>query len=422
MSYTKQNFSNGQVLTATHLNKIEDGLSNISYNDLQDKPCYTAIGMVDIVPETTLTFNDDSNGILPTAPDLTTGNEYTVVWNGTEYKCIAQDAVAEGMRIGVGIGDLSVMMGEESTGEPFVIVAVDPSMSETLGATNMCVALDGSTTATISVVGICEAVHKLDNKYLDFDWFPTTENGCLLNDRRGLVSGDILYGFNKTTLEDIDSVVVVCDHVRYTCTVYKDLELWLIGNIGALTGISTGEPFYINVTGNNSQIQFMDENEHDVYIFDPNGIGTVYNKMPSEFMPPDSVFFVYFDMKSADNITCLNATFGDVQAAMAQNKLVIGVYANTNSRKTYYMLADGSTDATLYFTKNGYRTNTNGVETIIWHNSSTSTDTPITVKREYFANVEVLSNGVRYILLHNTNGRKVRIGVDAANKLYVEDI
>ena len=38
MAYEKQNFENGQVLKAEHLNHIEDGIVNQSYNDLKDKP------------------------------------------------------------------------------------------------------------------------------------------------------------------------------------------------------------------------------------------------------------------------------------------------------------------------------------------------------------------------------------------------
>lgn len=38
MAYTKQNFEDGQVLNAEHLNKMEDGIVNQSWNDLKDKP------------------------------------------------------------------------------------------------------------------------------------------------------------------------------------------------------------------------------------------------------------------------------------------------------------------------------------------------------------------------------------------------
>lgn len=38
MSYEKLGFEKGQVLKAEHLNHIEEGISSVSWNDLQDKP------------------------------------------------------------------------------------------------------------------------------------------------------------------------------------------------------------------------------------------------------------------------------------------------------------------------------------------------------------------------------------------------
>jgi hypothetical protein len=40
MSYNKLGFTSGQTLKAEHLNHMEDGIANISWNDLTDKPFY----------------------------------------------------------------------------------------------------------------------------------------------------------------------------------------------------------------------------------------------------------------------------------------------------------------------------------------------------------------------------------------------
>lgn len=40
MSYNKLGFTKGQTLKAEHLNHMEDGIANVSYNDLTDKPFY----------------------------------------------------------------------------------------------------------------------------------------------------------------------------------------------------------------------------------------------------------------------------------------------------------------------------------------------------------------------------------------------
>jgi len=51
---------------------------------------------------------------------LELGKTYVITWDGTEYTCAAQDlsVIAEGA---VGVGDISLLIGGDSTGEPFAI-------------------------------------------------------------------------------------------------------------------------------------------------------------------------------------------------------------------------------------------------------------------------------------------------------------
>lgn len=95
MSYTKQNFENGQVLTAEHLNNMEDGIkavseeiANYSWNDLKDKPF--GEGATEILPLSDVSFVFDesygsSNAIIENNVPLTIGDTLRVTWDGIEY-------------------------------------------------------------------------------------------------------------------------------------------------------------------------------------------------------------------------------------------------------------------------------------------------------------------------------------------------
>lgn len=93
--YEKQNFIDGQVLKAEHLNKIEDGIVNQSWNDLKDKPFGDGFG-------DTVTFDGNTEGkicvdgmmykvsnAVPTYADFLKGG--TVVMNGEEVALVAED-------------------------------------------------------------------------------------------------------------------------------------------------------------------------------------------------------------------------------------------------------------------------------------------------------------------------------------------
>lgn len=97
MSYTKQNFENGQVLTAEHLNNMEDGIKAVS-EEIAD------LIVTDGTPDT-LTFDGNTDGLasvdgvwfkvsdaVPTYADFVNG--VSIVANGAKYD-IAADAVSE---------------------------------------------------------------------------------------------------------------------------------------------------------------------------------------------------------------------------------------------------------------------------------------------------------------------------------------
>lgn len=130
MSYEKQNFKNGPVLTAEHLNNMEQGIEEAAVQTdwnqtddtapdfLKNKPFGDEL--VEIIPETEV-VSEDLDGMFGTMlnPALFTGNESQLViaFDGTEYVCDAIDS-GEGYPI---FGNMSLIGGDD-TGEPFVVV------------------------------------------------------------------------------------------------------------------------------------------------------------------------------------------------------------------------------------------------------------------------------------------------------------
>lgn len=119
----------------------------------------------ELLPEITAAVDPDNDymGMLPDVVDVQVGQTYTVRWNGKDYICTAQAFDMDGLLMSA-LGDLGLMTGGESTGEPFAIVLIDAATAALAGVGVQVYALDGSTTATFSITG--EVVDTLDAKFL----------------------------------------------------------------------------------------------------------------------------------------------------------------------------------------------------------------------------------------------------------------
>lgn len=156
MAYTKQNFTDGQVLKAEHLNNIEDGIVNQTYDDLKDKPFGDEL--VEVVSEMTF-VGEEMDGVffvmLPPFPAENT--PILVTFDGVEYDCPYRSSI-----YGVGgYGNLDIMFmdGEYDTGEPFYI---EPSG---IFAGAPLIAVSDANSHTLSISGT--SVKKIKSKYVD---------------------------------------------------------------------------------------------------------------------------------------------------------------------------------------------------------------------------------------------------------------
>ena len=116
---------------------------------------------------------------------LKAGYPYTVVYNGTEYKCVCKSAVIEDLG-SINYLGYNYIFGGENTGDPFAIFSINGMTY--FGNTNA--------NATIRIIEGGELVHKIDKKYIpdiDIDAVPTTRkvNGKALSSDITLTASDV---------------------------------------------------------------------------------------------------------------------------------------------------------------------------------------------------------------------------------------
>ena len=96
------------------------------------------------------------------------GEEYTVSWEGTEYKCICTEFATEEITM-LTLGNIGAVLGGESTGEPFVILtdlSEQGKQSISAKTTATIAPLDGAIHPDVKITGLTDAVHELAPKYI----------------------------------------------------------------------------------------------------------------------------------------------------------------------------------------------------------------------------------------------------------------
>ena len=126
-----------------------------------------------ILPTVTLEPIPDMDGQMAIADvlEILVGEEYTVNWNGTEYKtkCVMPNVSGEEAEFYAGaLGNVG-LLGGEMTEEPFLIVAIVKEAVADVGIGALVFPIDGSASATVSITGFKGKFQKIDNGYIDLD-------------------------------------------------------------------------------------------------------------------------------------------------------------------------------------------------------------------------------------------------------------
>lgn len=139
-----------------------------SWNDLADKPFYEEAGTQTLLPEQEVSGFSSGQVALACSGELVVGENYTVAWDGTEYRCTAFDVPDIG---GVAIGN-GAMAGLSDTGEPFIVgyapaygwICLALYYSETNGWTTYPI-----DTRRIGIIHETAVIKPLDAKYLPME-------------------------------------------------------------------------------------------------------------------------------------------------------------------------------------------------------------------------------------------------------------
>lgn len=123
-----------------------------SWNDLTDKPFYSEIKKIELLPETT-TIATDKGGVLRlligAAPAPTIGETYEITLDGTTY--VLEAGSLDGVAF---VGNLSIAGMSDDTGEPFV-------WADGLFAVNY-----SADSYTVKIVGNGKEYHCMDSGYI----------------------------------------------------------------------------------------------------------------------------------------------------------------------------------------------------------------------------------------------------------------
>ena len=157
------------------------------WENVENKPF--GEGIVPLVDNQTIPL-DEGQGIIEMPTPLSEGKEYTVIYNGTEYKRTATLFTVEGMGTGITIGNTAILGGDD-TGEPFTIVYSD--------GMHMIAALDGSEEIVLTIRGL--GIKRIDKVYIQ-DNAVTLYVDSLYRDGINYIYKDRYFG-EKLTLEEL---------------------------------------------------------------------------------------------------------------------------------------------------------------------------------------------------------------------------
>lgn len=216
---------------------------------------------LEILPETTAEF-DTETGVftIPIIPDfsLIHGQEYIVVYNGSEYSCQAMYMEDAGHK-GYILGNHLAFEGTGDTGHPFLI-SIDTDLL--FGA---CAPLDGSTSVTLSIKESKPVT--IPPKYLP-KGIGYSEEKVILPETTVEIDPEAGAGVipHEFTVEGGKKYNVMYNGVEYAdCDCIEDEGILVLGNAGAITeGLPvTNHPFLLAHTPEGG----MDENGNPIFIW-----------------------------------------------------------------------------------------------------------------------------------------------------------
>jgi hypothetical protein len=328
-----------------------------SWTDLENKPFYSEVKEIEILPLTQAREYIQPWGsvgpetvrfIISNAIDgVNVGETYTVTYNGVNYECVGQ---AFEDTIIVRLGNFSDF-GGNGNGEPFAMEIVPVSDVENLGYGAMIMSLEGATSVTVGIKQIKEVVTQISGKYVEgmgyaektlVDIIPE----CTLtrsDTSPFFVTPDMVANLILTGFVVGEEYTVTCNGTEYKtkAQIIEGMGVTAIGNIGGFTGgINTGEPFVIaNYSGQYYIVFYLDDT---VTTLDLKVTGNIvdFYKINENYLPQADFhkngcvnYYSVFDVVKGGYLTLeIGSTiYGDIEEALEKHALPPEVNYNNNT-------------------------------------------------------------------------------------------
>ena len=280
--------------------------------------------------------------ILPNVLNLVEGQTYYVTWDGEEYECVCKKAAVtiNGASMEALLIGNRVFVGEDNTGEPFVMGTIISPMNISLAVT-FSSNVEDTFEYTFKIEETTETIHKLDNKYLDLAWLPymvKTAGKTLFDETVHFSSGgsmnreEVPFTITpgKTYFVTWEGVEYECvaKHTEWSTNAEDRLPVDYIGNLSLADSSeeNSGEPFVLYIWGN--YIFVIDNDtikDAESHVKVAEG-GLKPNKMPAEFLP-EAVTYDLAGMGMPTLVTGEDVTLelGEEAAAEVREHLLNGV-------------------------------------------------------------------------------------------------
>lgn len=327
---------------------------------------YTEGEMAEILPECQPVF-DGTTG-LPNAGYITQpfaliiGERYTVVFNGTEYKCVCQDAGALGEMYS-GVPGL-MNEGVDVETEEGLVFGILNTGGGSGGVYGLIVLPAEPTEAVTLSIRTDEIHHPIPSELLP-EGVPYVYKGYLLEETDAVESTDPTFGKNwvitkSPSLTVGETYTIIYNGVPYDCVCDSgdDYNLgfakgaFLMGNKAAIGGTNTGEPFAMVVFPSIQIVSLDLTGATSVRI----GImGKVGNKMDDRCMPDTArVLVVKFAEREDGNLVSTSHTREQIIKELRRGIPVVGNVEMQYSFSTVLLFTTGS-DGYVVDVYNGYR-------------------------------------------------------------------
>lgn len=406
----------------------------IKQEHLPDGYPYSEVSEGFVLPETTIeTVTENGEAALTETLGLVEGNTYTVNWNGTAYNCVCAKAEMDGdgdgvvdMQLGLGIGDIGLVTGGSSTGEPFVIIELSPAYAAELGVPTMVQILDGSAPVILSITGITEVNTPIAQKFLPVGYPYFVPGGEVIFPETTItVPYQVEYSI---ALKEGYSYTVNWNGTEYTCeAVVVENEaltvgkVTVIGNASFFGGAATNEPFVIGTAPGITIFQ-ASEGTASLSITQAGS----YLKMDEKYIPSaiKSLLVTLIGDAPADQgevtVEKISHTFGEITAAFKAGSMVfLELKGNKSSVSTDVFVLSRVSNTRLLFARTIYSASVLRFDQIDVRALSAADGADGKI---YYKTMTASTNVATQLVLTSPVGKKFEVTVDNSGNLSATEV